>query len=148
MRMKNDRYDEYQLNNRNRIAFETLMIITLLILINGFVKMTYIWAEPLMETLVLLYIPGIYFALRSIWKNAYFSKKEKHPGFYNALFLLITLVNLYTVVTSIYHGFFVIIEDGKLANSAGVLFMLAFTSSITIAMIARKFANKRVLGSN
>lgn len=146
--MKNDRYDEYQVNNRNKIAFETLIIITLLVFINGFVKMTYIWAEPLMESLVLLYIPSIYFAIRSIWKNAYFSKKEKYPGFYIAVFLLITLVNLYTVVTSIYHGFFVIIEDGKLANGAGVLFMLGFTSSITIAMIARKFADKKVLSSN
>ncbi len=146
--MKTARYDEYQLNSRYRIAFETLLITIVLIASNGFVKMTYIWADPLMESLVLLYIPAIYFSLRSVWKNAYFSKKEKHPGFFIAIFGLTTLVNIYTVGTSIYHGFFVIIEEGKLVNSAGVLFLLAFTGSITIAMIARKVADKRALSGD
>ena len=146
--MKTARYDEYQLNSRYRIAFETLFITIILIASNGFVKMSYIWADPLMESLVLLYIPGIYFSLRSVWKNAYFSKKEKHPGFFIAIFGLTTLVNIYIVGTSIYRGFFVIIEEGKLANGAGVLFLLAFTGSITIAMIARKVADKRALSSN
>lgn len=72
-------YDERQLFIRYRIAFETLMILSALVFVNGLFKMFYgIWAESMVETIIVLFLPLMYFISKSIWNDAYFSKTENH----------------------------------------------------------------------
>ena len=75
--MKNARYDEFQIANRHRIAFQSFILVLILIGVNGYVKAGYgVWATPLLESFILVSIPGMYFAMMSIAKNAYFSKND------------------------------------------------------------------------
>ena len=72
------KYDGFQLAKRHKIAYQTLIMLLALVWINGYVKSSYgVWAEPYLESLVLIYIPGFYFAGRSIWLNAYIRANDR-----------------------------------------------------------------------
>lgn len=143
--MKNARYDEFQLASRHRIAFQTLVITFLMIMINGYVKSFYgVWAEPLLEMLVMIFIPVTYFTFMSIAKNAYLSQKDQPIIFIVAMGFAAILV-FATVISNITSGMFKLIEDGQLTHQVGSLLMLIFTSGTTVAQIARRIINKRML---
>ena len=120
--MKEDRYDEFQIAKRHRIGFQAFFLTIVIIFLNGIIKTNYIWADPMMEMLVLLYIPMMYMTVMSIWKGAYTSKKVKNPNVYIPAFALVVLFNLFVIGQSIWSGVFVLIEDGKLSNSSSILF--------------------------
>ena len=52
-----EQYDERQLQWRQKIALQTLLLTLLLIFVNGVAKTFYLWAEPMTETVVLLCVP-------------------------------------------------------------------------------------------
>ncbi|MFJ7935096.1 hypothetical protein [Sporosarcina sp. NPDC096371] len=143
--MRGDHFDEFQVAKRHRLGLQSFILTIVLILANGIIKMTYIWAEPLMEMLVLLYIPVTYFTVMSIWRGAYTSKKVKNPNVYIPMFGLVALFGLFVIVQSIWSGVFVMVEDGMLANSSGIVFQTTFMILITISMIMRRAADFRML---
>jgi hypothetical protein len=145
--MQQDRFDEFQIAKRHRIGFQTLFLTITLIVLNGIVKMNYIWAEPLMEMLVLLHIPITYFTVMLIWKGAYTSKKEneKSSNFYILMFGLVALFSLFVLGQSIWYGTFVLIVDGKLAMSAGILFQTTYVMLITITQLVRRAVDFRAM---
>ncbi|MCG7336671.1 hypothetical protein MHZ95_15500 [Sporosarcina sp. ACRSM] len=143
--MKQDRYDEFQIAKRHRLGFQAFFLTIALIVANGIIKMNYIWAEPLMEMLVLMYIPLTYLTAAMIWKGAYTSKKVKNPNVYIPMFGLVVLFNWFVIGQSIWSGVFVIVEDGMLATSSGILFTTIFFTLATIAMIMRRAADLRML---
>lgn len=143
--MKQDRYDEFQIAKRHRLGFQAFFLTIALIVANGIIKMNYIWAEPLMEMLVLMYIPLTYLTAAMIWKGAYTSKKVKNPNVYIPMFGLVVLFNWFVIGQSIWSGVFVLVEDGKLATGSGILFTTVFFTLTTIAMIMRRAADLRML---
>lgn len=143
--MQKDRFDEFQIAKRHRIGYQTLFLTIALIIVNGIVKMNYIWAEPLMETLVLLHIPIIYFTVMLIWKGAYTSRKEKNSNLYILMFGLVALFSLFVLGQSIWYGTFILIEDGKLATSAGILFQTTFFTLVASTQLVRRAADFRVM---
>ena len=60
--MKNEkRYDMMNFNSRTRhkIAFQSFILVLVLIGLNGYVKAGYgVWASPLLEAFILVWIPG------------------------------------------------------------------------------------------
>lgn len=98
-----------------------------------------------MEMLVLMYIPLTYLTVAMIWKGAYTSKKVKNPNVYIPMFGLVVLFNWFVIGQSIWSGVFVIVEDGMLATSSGILFTTIFFTLATIAMIMRRAADLRML---
>ena len=143
--MKQDRYDEFQIAKRHRLGFQAFLLTITLIFVNGMIKMNYIWAEPMMEMLVLIYIPLTYMTVMSIWKGAYTSKKVKNPNVYIPMFGLVVLFNWFVIGQSIWSGVFVLVEDGKLSISSGILFTTIFFTLITITMILRRAADFRMI---
>lgn len=140
--MENSRYDEYQLKNRHRIAFQTMVLMMALIWINGFFKNSYgVWAPPLLEALVLLYIPGMYFAMGSIIKNAYMSKKDS-PVFIHISFGLIFLFGLFSLVPFIIDGSFTFVENGQLSDRIGIVLLTTLFGGLLIALLIRKWIDK------
>ena len=86
--MDNKHYDEYQIINRHKIAFQTLMITVSLVLLNGIISDIYEWARPILQASIIVHISVGYFATRAIFKNAYFGMNEK-KYYINLLFLLL-----------------------------------------------------------
>lgn len=141
--MENRRYDEYQLKNRNRIAFQTMIILLILVMLNGFIKDSYgIWAPPIIESLVLIFIPGMYFAIMSIAKNAYFSKRD-YPVLIMLLFGLAAVLGLFANVPAILNRTFIFVENGQLSNQISSLFIPILFGTMLIAIIIRKWIDKR-----
>lgn len=145
--MKQDRYDEFQIAKRHRLGYQALFLTISLIIVNGIIKMNHIWADPLMEMLVLLYIPVTYLTVMLILKGAYTSKKVKNPNVYIPMSGLVALFGWYVFIQSLWYDTFILIEDGKLTNSSGILFQTIFFTLITIAMIMRRAADFRMLRS-
>ena len=143
--MKQDRYDEFQIAKRHRLGYQAFFLTIALIVVNGMIKMNTIWAEPMMEMLVLMYIPLTYMTVVMIWKGAYTSKKVKNPNVYIPMFGLVVLFNWFVIGQSIWSGVFVLVEDGKLSNSSGILFTTIFFTLITITMIVRRAADIRMM---
>ncbi len=145
--MHMDRYDEFQVAKRHRLGFQSFFLTMTLIFVNGFIKMNYIWAEPLMETLVLIYIPMMYMTVMAIWKGAYLSKKDKNVYMYILPMGFAVLFSWFVIGYSLWDGVFVLVVDGKLATSSSILFTATFFTVVIIAMIMRRAADFRALRS-
>lgn len=145
--MQKDRFDEFQIAKRHRIGYQTLFLTIALIVANGIIKMNFIWADPMMETLVLIHIPLTYFTVMLIWKGAYTSKKEneKSSDFYILMFGLVALFSLFVLGQSIWYGTFVLIEDGKLAMGTSILFSTTYFMLITITQLVRRAVDFRAM---
>lgn len=141
--MKIGRYDEFQLANRHRIAFQTMGIMLALIFVNGLYKDSYgIWASPILEAAVLINIPILYFAIMTVAKNAYLSKED------NPIFILVGLgialvFGLFTIMPFIFDGAFTIVEDGKLGGQIIGLWITLFTGGILTTLLIRKMLDRR-----
>lgn len=145
--MQNDRFDEFQIAKRHRIGYQAFILTIALIVVNGIIKMNYSWADPLMEMFVLLFIPLTYLTVLAIWKGAYMSSKvkEKNSDFYFLMFGLVALFNLFVLGQSIWYGTFVLIEDGKLAISAGILLQTTFFTLVASTQLVRRVADFRTM---
>ena len=68
--MNQREYDEYQLQQRQKIAMQTLLLTLGLILADGIVRTGWgEWAEPMMEALLIV-LPALYVLTLAICKNA------------------------------------------------------------------------------
>lgn len=141
--MKKGKYDEYQLAKRHKIAYQTLIGVFGLTLVNGYVKSNYgVWAEPHIESLMLVLLPGFYFASASILQNAYFRMKD-YPisilllsGFAMGFGLLIIGIFAFS-------GSFQLIENGKLSGDIELfLFTLLFLVVFLTLMIRKKLDSR------
>lgn len=140
--MKIGKYDEFQLANRHRIAFHTMILVMVLVWSNGFFKESYgTWASPQIEALVLLYLPGMYFAVMSIAKNAYLRKKDSSVLIIS-LFSLIVVLGLFTIIPSILEERFTLVENGQLNDRIGSLLVTGLFSAMLITLLIRKRIDK------
>lgn len=136
-------YDEYQLLKRHRIGFQTMIIFASLVAINGFIKEFYIiWAPPMIEALVLLYIPLFYFILMGLFKSAYFRRLDTHFATI-LMFGLGALLSLSLVIQNLIYGTFTLIADGMLADDVIVIFLVLFSWMVFIAAIVKRIQNRR-----
>jgi len=145
MNMQKARYDEFQVAKRHRYGYHAFALTMTLIIVNGIVKMNYIWADPLMETLVLMSIPTTYMGVMMILNGAYMSRKDKNTYLYIPMYGFVSLFSLFVIANAIWSDVFAPIKDGRLDNSAGILIIAANFTSITIAMIVRKRRDIRMM---
>ena len=143
--MQKGRYDEFQVAKRHRYGHHAFFLTIALIVVNGIAKMNYIWADPLMELLVLMYIPVTYLTVMLILKGAYLSRKDKNAYLHIPMFGIVALFGLFVIVQSVWSGVFVIVEGGMLARSAGLLFQTTFFTLVAVAMIIRKVIDSRMM---
>lgn len=141
--MREARWDEYQLQKRRQYGSQALYITFALILINGIIKTTYIWAKPMTEAVLLIVIPGVYVGVRAIWNHAYISKKDPYPGFTMFMLGAVAVLNFVIVGLSIYWGVFEIVEDGKLNEQAGILAGPSMIGVLAIVWLIRRAVDRR-----
>lgn len=132
----NQKFDELQMLNRQKIAFDTLILTLVLIFVDGFVKTFYIWATPMVESLVLLCIPTAFFTTRAIMKNAYFVTRVKIK---NEIwgFGLICAFGIIIIAQSIFSGTLNIIENGMLSDDVSFPILILTCIFIVLAMIVK-----------
>ena len=144
--MQKERFDEFQVAKRHRIGNQAFFLTIALIVINGIVKMNYLWADPLMEMLVLMYIPVTYMTVMIAWKGAYLSRTDKNSYLYIPMFWFVALFNWSIIGYTLWDsGMFVLVKDGKLAPSSSILFTTIYFTLIVIAMIMRRVADARMM---
>jgi hypothetical protein len=142
--MKNARYDEFQLATRHKIAFQSFILVLVLIGINGYVKAGYgIWASPLREAFILVWIPGMYFAVMSIAKNAYFSRND-YPVFSIILLGLAATMGFFSTVPFIFSAEYPLIENGQLSDWIMGLLITIISGGMGVALILRRVVNRRI----
>jgi len=92
--MKSEQFDELQIRNRQKIAYQTMFLTLVVILINGIIKEYYVddWATPMLEANVLIIIPTLYFISMCIWKNAYFTDTGVKSNIIMSVFLLFGII--------------------------------------------------------
>ncbi|WP_153720747.1 hypothetical protein [Sporosarcina cascadiensis] len=143
--MKLTRYDEFQLSIRHRIAFQTMIITFIMIMISGYVKTFYgTWANPMLEMLVLIMIPAMYFSTLSIAKNAYLQQKDQ-PALIIILMGLAAVLSGAAVTSNILNGMFTLIENGQLSNQIGSLLLMIYSGGTAIALLIRRTKNRRMM---
>ncbi|WP_342506932.1 hypothetical protein [Sporosarcina sp. FSL K6-2383] len=143
--MQQERYDEFQVAKRHRYGHHAFFLTIVLIFVNGLIKMNYIWAEPLIEMLVLMSIPSTYMVVMTILNGAYMSRKDKNTYLYIPMFGFVSLFSLFVIGQAIWSDVFAPIKDGRLDNSASILFIAANSISMTIAMIVRRRKDSRMI---
>ncbi|QUW20304.1 hypothetical protein JSQ81_10500 [Sporosarcina sp. Marseille-Q4063] len=142
--MKNARYDEFQLATRHKIAFQSFILVLILIGVNGYVKAGYgIWASPFLESFILVWIPSMYFAVMSIVKNAYFSKND-YPVLVAVVLGLAATMGFFSTVPFIFSEEFPFIENGQLSDRIMGLLIAIISVGMGVALIVRRALNRRM----
>ena len=142
--MKNARYDEFQLATRHKIAFQSFILVLVIIGLNGYVKAGYgIWASPLLEAFILVWIPGMYFAVMSIAKNAYFSKKD-YPVLVVVVLGLGATLGVFSTVLFIFSAEYPLIENGQLSDRIMGLLITIISGGMGVALIVRRVVDRRM----
>lgn len=144
MKLKNKKYDELQLLNRYKIGFQAMIIFAVLVLLNGLIKEhVTVWATPLTEAFIIIYVPLIYFFTMALIKNAYFRKMDD----LNVIIIIFGIVlTINTIVTffSIAEGTFVLIENNKLSSSITQLLLNIFWAILFFGVLLKKVNDKRL----
>ena len=142
--MNNENYDEYQIINRQKIAFQTLIITLALVLLNGAIANFYEWTSPLLQAIVILYFSIGYFITRAIFKNAYLSTKVKHSYISALCFFVVGILNTWVFFRSLsYFGYAALIRDGKLHDGANPLMLGVFFLYVSAIIIITILLDRR-----
>jgi len=137
--MMNNNYDEYQMINRQKIAFRTLIITLILVILNGMISSTYDWAPPMVQALLIIMLAAGYFVTCAIFKNAYLSRKLKNSYLTVLSFATLGMLNIALAFSSLsLLGFSHLIYNGRLNDGivpllSGVFFL--YFSVITLIKV-------------
>ncbi len=139
--MSGREYDEYQLHWRQKIAMQTLLLTLFLILADGIVRTGWgEWAEPMVEALLLIVLPTLYFLTLAICKNAYFGRSGSWLSWvYLALGALFWGEFLFSWAA----GRVAFVEDGLLSISIQPLVMGLFFCYIAVLGLIRRGIERR-----
>lgn len=136
--MKHAKYDEFQLAKRHKIGYQSFILMCIIILVNGYVKSRYgVWADPFLESLVLMFLPGLYFSGASIWKNAYL-RIHDNAVLILLLFGFVGTVNFLSLGVSIFSGTFYLIEDGQLGGDSGFVLLTSLFLMMFVLLLVRR----------
>ena len=142
------RYDEFQLAKRHKIAYQTLIMLLVLVWINGYVKSSYgVWAEPYLESLVIMLVPGFYFAGRLIWLNAYIRANDR-PSMPILMIILtgfIGVLGFLSLGFSVFAGTFRGVENGQLGGQIGLLLISLLFTMISVLLVVRGVVDRKVV---
>jgi hypothetical protein len=118
-------YDEYQLEVRRRTAFRALMGAFALVLANGLACTLHPWAPPMMQAVILVALPTMYFVTSTMRRGAYLSRRERHPLASGGLLLAMGAVFGALSAARLCQGA-AIVWGGQLTGEALPLFMAVF----------------------
>lgn len=139
--MKNKDYDEYQMMVRYKYGYYALFLLIGLIVTNQFIVAFHVWASPFLQTLVMLYIVGIYLITMYIFKNAYIGKKERSPFRTIAYMGFVGVINFAYII--LLRPDFPFYKDNHLQDNIGTLLAAIFFSYISVILFINYYINKK-----
>lgn len=117
-------FDEYQLTIRHRATFRAMLGTYVLVLLNGWICTMHPWAPPLMQAVVLVLLPTLYFVTATMARGAYLSRQERHPVATGGLFLGVGTLFAVVTLMRLSDGA-ALVENGQL-TAEGIAPMMAF----------------------
>ena len=143
--MKQDNYDELQMSIRYKTAAQCLGIIFLLTFVNGFVNEEFVWAPPIIQSLVIIMITTSYFIVMTTLKGAYISNKEKNPLFTVICFGILAIVSFIGFVGGFSRmGMDYLVKDKMLTSSSGTIFMTIFWTVCSLINLYKFLKNRNM----
>ena len=142
--MKNNYYDECQLINRQKIAFQALLITLILVFLNGMIATFHEWATPMIQAIVIIQLAMGYFVTCAVFKNAYLGLKSKNSYGNSIIFALLGLSNVavsYSALTRL--GAAHLISGGKLSDAAGSLLSGIFFLYVSAVILIKVLLDRR-----
>ena len=134
--------DERQKRIRWQVGCQSNMILMVLVLINGFVSQRRPWAEPLVAAAVLIFLSTAYFVAATIWRDAY-QVDNPATNRWMAVYLVLGLVNLFTVVSSSAAGHWQPVQNGLLTTDLTPLLLGLLFLGLPLVWWAKRAANRR-----
>ena len=142
--MENNYYDEYQMINRQKIAFRTFLITLILVFLNGIIAEMYVWAAPIIQAMIILVLATGYFTTCAIFKNAYLNRKVKNPYVNVFLFAILGISNAVVSFSSLSRlGRAYLIHDGKLGDGIMPLILGVFFLYISVITLIKVISERR-----
>ncbi len=128
----NKQYDERQIWLNSKYSREALFILMGALFLNAIVNSFYgPWAEPMVEMIILVALPTLYFLTQSVFNDSYLSKKEslkKNAIYFGLLGLLMAGMPFVYIDFSDFQN--QVIVNGQLSDRltlfvGGTLFLVA-----------------------
>jgi hypothetical protein len=141
----NSDFDELQKFNRYKIGYKTMFLALIIIAVNGFVKGMFNikWAEPTLESEILVMIIAGIFAISCIIKDAY-SAGGKNSNRMMLLFAIIGFMNIFSIIYHSIKGSKVaIIENGMLGSDCISMVASIFFIVVPSVYGIKLFVDKR-----
>ncbi|MCL2003926.1 MAG: hypothetical protein FWG72_07985 [Oscillospiraceae bacterium] len=142
MKLELETLDERQTLMTRKYGYQSFLLLIALVLINAFIcEVVYVWAEPMVSALFVVYIALLYFAIRTQLRVGIGKIKSKWK-FALAMvpFALIGGVMGYAAATPGEAG---LIADGKATINLWILFFLFWAILVVAAVIIRRRRDKR-----
>lgn len=134
-------FDEYQKLIRYQYGTYSFILLLVLTFVNYFLSFIFEiqWAETKeLEFMLLAFISVLYFTAMSVYKGAYFRKKQR-PTVNASLFTLVGLINIYISVSSSTP----LIKNGQVTFNSITLVSGLFLITVPIAYLTRIIVEKR-----
>ena len=142
--MWDNNYDEYQMINRQKIAFRTLIITLILVFLNGIILDAYDWAAPTVQAMIIIILATGYFVTCATFKNAYLSRKVKNSYGTVFLFAVLGILNAGISFRSLsFLGRVHLIRDGKLSDGITPLLLGGFFLYISVITLIKGLLERR-----
>jgi hypothetical protein len=144
MKLELEKLDERQKSMQRKYGNQSFFLMLLLTILNAFIcERVYVWAEPLVSAMFVMYISLFYYAIRTLFADALQGKivsKWKYALFMIPFFGLGFAIGI---------GFAgsgddpALISDGKATMNAFTLFFTVLAICFAIAYIVKRSRDKR-----
>ena len=133
-----NKFDEMQLLNRYKIAYQTLFVSLGLVFLNGLISERITWATPAIQSMIILVITMSYFVTFAVFKDAYIlggNKSLKSTFLFNLVFAIIFVALIvYHEVSDRSSGLSYYFENGVISNSFCMPILAIFDVYTTIIL--------------
>ncbi|MER2001393.1 MAG: hypothetical protein ABS862_02125 [Carnobacterium inhibens] len=140
------KYDDYQKSMRYKYGYFSFLFLNSLLVLNYLLGLFFNlkWgATKELETMIILFVVGIFFANACVYQNAYFHKNDDKKS-YSWLFLIIGGIGLYTTYQTYLISPEELIINGEIGRGAIQLFSgLMFVSIPLTYFIRNRIDSKR-----
>ncbi len=142
--MKNNRFDEYQLKIRYKAYVQSFWLLIILIIGNEYVNQYYVWADPFMQSVTLVYIALIYISIVTCIKGAFVGMDEKNPTLLYGVYISLSVIMFALAIEGVVRrGRNHIIEDGMLTDTALQIMMAGYFGIISAINLINHMRNKK-----
>ncbi len=121
------KFDEYQTNLRHKYGFNAFILMSVLILLDGFYSNFHTWAEPMAKAFLIFSISGLYFITALIRHGAYIGYNKENVN-YKVSFVnfFIGLFNIAVGLVSLSEQGLVLFYENGIIKARSIQFALGF----------------------